>query len=404
MNLFLYIALFLCPYISNAQPLSIGDKLPVPLTDYMAKKLVKSNVAATKDLTIYNFMATTCGSCIRALPAFVQLQKNYEQQFKMVLVSSQAAPKIEAWFAKHPQLRLPVIAADTLMHQYFPHTYISHLVWVNAQHKVVAITSGAYLTQGTLQQALAGTTLHWPVKQDDKSYNYNQPFIGYNYNNLQEAATPRAVNYIAVASHMQGISPRFTQIKDTASGTITYSFINQSLPAMFAAIFNRSRFPLTRFRLCVADSGRFFKEFASLLKDDWQPLHLHCLEARFPLYQSPAHTHQAILLALSNFAGCTASIDSVIIPVLIVSGQPVSLPPPSVEKPLTLDAVVYKLNSQPAAQPVFIDPGTAYGAKLNIAYTAILTRAQMLQSLIQQGYKINTACRKVEVITISDRP
>jgi hypothetical protein len=111
-------------------------------------------------------MATTCSGCVKALPEFNSIQKQFGNKVCIIPVTYEKKEKVKNFLQKHPAIKLPMIGEDTVLTKYFPHTFISHEVWIK-NGIVKAITYTEYVTVENIQTILAGKPINWHVKNDE---------------------------------------------------------------------------------------------------------------------------------------------------------------------------------------------------------------------------------------------
>lgn len=177
---------FLCLLLSGCaqtktgnKPLNVGDTIPyIILTDVINFPVSKIQLPDTKSsLTILDFWATWCASCINKFPKLDSLQQTFSGQLQVILVNNfkttgNSRQQILEFISKRilttkALQRLPVFA-DTaaLLKQFFPHSHLPHYVWIGPQGKILAITSAAELTTANIKDAIEGKPINLPLKQD----------------------------------------------------------------------------------------------------------------------------------------------------------------------------------------------------------------------------------------------
>jgi thiol-disulfide isomerase/thioredoxin len=149
------------------KPLTIGDAVPaIPIKNIFNYPALQSNLYDFKEkLVILDFMGTSCISCLKLLPHLDSVQKVYGDKIKIFLVTYEKKEKVKKFLQYHPQIKLSMIGEDTLLTKYFPHTYISHEVWIN-KGVVIAITFPEYVKAENIGAVLKGDKINWLVKDD----------------------------------------------------------------------------------------------------------------------------------------------------------------------------------------------------------------------------------------------
>jgi len=216
------ISLFLCPYLSSAQSLTIGQRLPpnalhilqntASLSGYprhaatINPQLSSHNPQPLPSPRLYllDFWATWCSSCLKTFPTLQQLQHSFGSQLQVVLINSRrnndTPEKISAFFKKHKATgggayHFSSLQADTLFGTLFPHQAIPHFVWIDSSGTVKAITGSADVTSTNISRLLAGQ----PLSLADRS-------VFARFNPLHSFFLPAAPNDSLAAVAYAGLS------------------------------------------------------------------------------------------------------------------------------------------------------------------------------------------------------
>lgn len=156
---------------STQKPLNVGDTIPyIILTDVVNFPVSKIHLSNLKGkVIVLDFWATWCGSCIRKLPMVDSIQRKFKDRIQIILVNSitgtgDTKEKVLSFFNKKiaPNGKLftvPIALEDTLLRQLFPHTYLPHYVWIDANGKVIGITSSEGFTNENILASLNGCIL-----------------------------------------------------------------------------------------------------------------------------------------------------------------------------------------------------------------------------------------------------
>lgn len=158
-------------------PLKPGD--PVP--DLLLKDVLNypGETARFSDfegkLLILDFWATWCHPCIEAIPRLEQLQREFDGQLQILMVTSQDKSMIAKFFAAR-KVTLPSVTGDEALSGLFPHNHVPHEVWIK-DGKVVAITGEAEVTAENIQSRFSPNPTPLPEKKSNFDYDPTRPLL-----------------------------------------------------------------------------------------------------------------------------------------------------------------------------------------------------------------------------------
>ncbi|AOM75950.1 TlpA family protein disulfide reductase [Pedobacter steynii] len=150
--------------------LKIGDKVP----NVLISKILNDKSASARmfdfadQLLILDFWATTCSSCVEALPHIMELQQEFGNRIKMLPVTHETMDIISKFLVKNRYLRntkVITVIEDKILSALFKHNAQPHEVWIY-KGKVIAITEKDYVTRKNIQLILDGKKNDWPLKDD----------------------------------------------------------------------------------------------------------------------------------------------------------------------------------------------------------------------------------------------
>ena len=118
-------------------------------------------------ITILDFFGTWCVPCIKALPQLAQLQKQYPQSVKVVLISTETTERLQKFMASRPSLGFPVIVdkASAITALFEPPSF-PYTVVLNANNQIVAITEASSITSNLIEEWLVGKKSHPPIMNE----------------------------------------------------------------------------------------------------------------------------------------------------------------------------------------------------------------------------------------------
>ncbi len=267
-------------------PLSVGESIPDLLLSHLVH--YKTPTARLSDfhneVLILDLMATNCKSCLVHLSHMDTLQQRYQNRLRILPVTYESSPKVRSFLQNMPigkTISFPFVTEDTLLSQYFPHQFISHLVWIY-KGRVVAITQPEYVQAKHIETVLQGKSLFLPVKQDIGHYTAANSLWVPNPETLLPANQAVLRYFSTVTPYLEGFAYGESHFLDTAKRITRTAYINYSIPQLYAAALGKgSRFPAAYVQLEVRDSSRFFFDGKGY-KSDWYDRSSYCYQSATP--------------------------------------------------------------------------------------------------------------------------
>jgi thiol-disulfide isomerase/thioredoxin len=166
-------------------PLKTGDHVPdltiSNILNYPAKS-VKISDFHGKPL-IVDFWATWCAPCLTMIPKLDSLQKAFLGKVIFLPVAYQSQNEVQTFFDRLQKngknnYAMPSVVGDTLLSQLFPHKTFPHLVWIDPDGVVAAITGEDDLTGENIQRFLKGHQFNVHQKDDTRiPYDRFEPLL-----------------------------------------------------------------------------------------------------------------------------------------------------------------------------------------------------------------------------------
>ncbi len=143
--------------------LKIGENLPenVWSTPLQLVNHPQKTITLNQDkdkLILLDFWATWCSSCLLNFPKMEELQKQFGDKIKILVVSNQDRLVLEKFFASTNGKRYDKtvsVAGDKMFHQLFPHKGVPYIIWIK-DGKLLNTTDGAQVTEKTIKEVLGG--------------------------------------------------------------------------------------------------------------------------------------------------------------------------------------------------------------------------------------------------------
>jgi len=157
--------------ISFGQEIKIGEMYPDVLIknvfNYPSDSLRFSDFK--KKLVIIDFWGTGCISCIKAFPKIDSLQKKFANDIQFILVNKESPDSTKRFFAKRNKIKtpdVPIVMGDSVLHNFFPHIYVPHHVWIDKNGVVLAITNDRNTSSENIKDFLAKERIQLSEKRD----------------------------------------------------------------------------------------------------------------------------------------------------------------------------------------------------------------------------------------------
>ncbi|MBL4677317.1 MAG: TlpA family protein disulfide reductase [Mucilaginibacter sp.] len=162
-------------------PLKVGDAVPdIALAKVLNGKGALRLGGFKGKLLILDFWATSCGSCIQAMPRLDSLQRLFADRLVILPVTAEKAESIR-YFQKHNAFlkgsKFISVVEDKALHQLFPHRLLPHEVWISAAGKVLGFTEVTEVTEERIRSVLAGDSLSAPLKKDVLDFDPAKPLL-----------------------------------------------------------------------------------------------------------------------------------------------------------------------------------------------------------------------------------
>lgn len=122
---------------------------------------------------ILDFWETYCIACIAAMPRLYELQKQFEEDLNIVMVTRTGAKEVNAFQEKSTIAKgtdFKFIINDMILNQLFPHRVLPHEVWVDPMGIVRAITSAEEVNEENIKLMLGANVTELSLKREDMAW------------------------------------------------------------------------------------------------------------------------------------------------------------------------------------------------------------------------------------------
>lgn len=229
----------LSSYTQISRHLEIGDSIP----DLNFNKIFNKPKTSISfhdfkgKLILLDFWNKWCIGCVKAFPKIENLQQEFGDQIKIVLVTNDKKEDLQKLFKRIKLPDLPIIYEDVVLNQMFPHATVPHHVWINPNGIVQFVTDGENATKENILKVLQGQEVNLHVKREVNDFQDDASLWQEGNGRLQKYITSYSFGMSAIA---ENTSSKWSIIKDTINKTIGFKFLNVSLLELYKMAFGNS--------------------------------------------------------------------------------------------------------------------------------------------------------------------
>jgi thiol-disulfide isomerase/thioredoxin len=169
---------------AQIKELKVGDKFPETTVDVINDKVATRIIGgASGKHTILDFWATWCKPCVADLPKLDSIQDHYKGKLQLLPVNIENREKAKFLIEKlktMDKFMLPSVVDEPALYKHFPFSILPHLVWIDDQGTVVAITDSKALITNNIEKFIKNEPLNLKAKndyQDKRPLKFDKPFL-----------------------------------------------------------------------------------------------------------------------------------------------------------------------------------------------------------------------------------
>lgn len=177
--------------VRNGHEIGIGEKVPdIKFEKMMNYSANNSSVhALNKKPLIIEFWHQYCSVCRSEIPKLNALYEEYKDSIQFLLVTFQSKASIEDFLQKQrtngQPILLPIAVEDTLLRKTFGHEGDPHVVWINKEGVVQAISSHLALSKEHIAKWLKENKINLALKSNQKNFDADKSLFNDDYNAKQ---------------------------------------------------------------------------------------------------------------------------------------------------------------------------------------------------------------------------
>lgn len=273
-------------FAGHSNPIGVGDKIPsLKIKNVINSSSTIIDFKQFKGKTvIVHFLLTTCPACVASSRKYANLIKEAGDNFKVLIVTQEPKEKVDKFLAKHPFFfgDLPIVVNDTILKNLFPYEYVSHLVWINPEGKVAAITGTEYVSLKNVKEVSKGILPDWPIKRDLVGFDTKKNLVKINDNNIPYLSMPVAFCYSVLSSNMADLPVYINHTVDTAQQIQKTTFINQTIPDLYRRVYELPLLPPTQILIDAPEPDYYYWDKSKSYLAGWEAQNTYCYEASMP--------------------------------------------------------------------------------------------------------------------------
>jgi thiol-disulfide isomerase/thioredoxin len=410
-HIFLLLLVLFFPTILLAQKeqaIAIGQKCPdAILKMYNYKNSTAKLSDFKKDLLIIDFWATWCGGCIKSLPKYEALQKQFKDKLVILPVTSQNLTKIEKFWPENMHTRsltLPSVIGDSVLNKIFPHLFVPYEVWINRSGIVIAITGTDLVTRENIQKALNEQKLSLPTLKYVK-YDYSIPLFRLDNSFVNAVSTSYHSGLTGYLEGEQDDQPRL--LLDTIGSSVRAYVINNFITELYKLTIKGTGLETANSRFVVEtkDSVRFFPEHKKTIRQEWNEKNAYCYESIVPLGTTYKDIQNNMRLDLNRYLKLNGRIEHRKIGCWVLKDLQVKNTEKSTSN-YSIKGLVTQLNNLKGLPPIInessLDINTLVSPKVSDLLQTNQAKIQNINDVIRiNGLKLVPKVRDVEMFILT---
>ncbi|MBE7170527.1 MAG: TlpA family protein disulfide reductase [Williamsia sp.] len=266
-------------------------------------------------LLILDFWTVNCSPCIAAMPKMEELQRKFDGNLQVVMVTPNSKAAVEKLTERSKILQrttLPAITGDTLLGKLFPYTGTPTHVWIGKDGKLMFITDGYNTSTETVQRYLNGSPLAvkhrvlQPGVEVDVAATINDP----DKSDLRCYSIFTGLSKITAQSS-DGL------LLDTANKVVGFKAVNMPLHGLLIARFaedndgfDNGLYLPNRTIWKVRNKYPYAYPEDKSLEGEWREQYLYCYELKLPKETSVEDVHTYLANDLKRYFNVSARLEN----------------------------------------------------------------------------------------------
>jgi len=309
---------------TEIKPLQIGDTIPEELWNMRLEVVNHPERKDTITLNDYrdsilllDFLSTGCKSCIGALPRLSAVQSETDHPVKILPITTDKIERVTSFWHQNDStmkadMEVCIIKKDIT--GYFPHRYISHIVWIDMHGVVRAFTNSNHIQPRTIQAFADGHHTDWPVKTESTSF-FQETLLHQNPETMRlKNNRQRSYSYALITGFTEGVSPYVEIMADSSRKGKIISYRNRSILDLYliaADLLYKMRPEQIILQVENPDNYDIRRaDFTGMTKDEWYQKNAICYEQYVSADMSDVEYRTQMLQHLNNLLGIQGTVEN----------------------------------------------------------------------------------------------
>lgn len=179
---FFLISILIVRTIGSHAQIEPRDTIPKQWLDGLIRSASDTNGLLSYEgkFILLDFWATYCSGCVASMPKMKSLQDRHLDKLRIFYVHPHDKKELSDFFSRWPELtvyKLPMIPITESIKTAFPFSTVPHLVLINPDGEVQAITKGGRDIVEKIDEWLKWGRIRMPYVPDFVNYSYQHPFF-----------------------------------------------------------------------------------------------------------------------------------------------------------------------------------------------------------------------------------
>ncbi|MGI8600111.1 MAG: TlpA family protein disulfide reductase [Chitinophagaceae bacterium] len=129
---------------------------------------------------LFVFWGVNCASCIRSFNEIEEIQKKFQNDLQIFLITKNDSSAVKKLFLRLPHLQkinIPLVTNDTIFSKYFYYESVPTNVWIDKSGKVIQKTDDSFTTNENVVNLISGKKVSFIRKEELVDFEKGKPLF-----------------------------------------------------------------------------------------------------------------------------------------------------------------------------------------------------------------------------------